>query len=232
MQKIDYKYNIRGWLTAINDNSTEFSEGDRFGMRLWYNKKPDDSEGLYNGNIAATAWSTPNYKNLQYVYTYNSLNRLTVAEFTGAGFNENSFKVNYSYDYNGNIKSLRRYGMANSPAIDDIDFGYITDSNVLDYSNDGWGDAPGVEDFSGSITGTGLYTYDANGNMEHDYYKGLNVTYNFLNLPEELDFGDGNRIHYFYNSTGEKILRTVDINSVANKNTYYFAVEQFGKQYQ
>jgi hypothetical protein len=40
IQKIDYKYNIRGWLTAINNNSTEFSEGDRFGMRLWYNKKP------------------------------------------------------------------------------------------------------------------------------------------------------------------------------------------------
>jgi hypothetical protein len=34
MQKIDYKYNIRGWLTGINDPGLASGEGDRFGMKL------------------------------------------------------------------------------------------------------------------------------------------------------------------------------------------------------
>ncbi|MCF8360927.1 MAG: DUF6443 domain-containing protein [Prolixibacteraceae bacterium] len=225
MQKIDYKYNIRGWLTAINEPSSEFSEGDRFGMRLWYNKKPDDSEGYFNGNIAATAWSTPNYKNLQYAYTYNKLNRLTQAKFWGEGFRDttNYFKVNYSYDANGNILRLERYGLDDSPRLDNITYGYYDNTNVLKYSSDPNGDAPYIDDFIGTYSGTGVYyEYDPNGNMTRDDYKGLAVEYNDLNLPEELDFGSNNKILYFYNSTGEKMLRAIDSDSVADMNTYYF----------
>jgi RHS repeat-associated protein len=225
MQKIDYKYNIGGWLTAINEPGSEFSEGDRFGMRLWYNLKPDDSEGYFNGNIAATAWSTPNYKNLQYVYTYNKLNRLTQAKFWGEGFRDttNYFKVNYSYDANGNILRLERYGLNDSPRLDNITYGYYDDTNVLKYSSDPNGDAPYIDDFIGTYSGAGTYyEYDPNGNLIRDDYKRLTISYNDLNLPEELDFGSNNKILYFYNSTGEKMLRAIDSDSVADMNTYYF----------
>jgi hypothetical protein len=36
LQNIDYSYNIRGWLTAIN-NADLSSTGDLFGMELKYN---------------------------------------------------------------------------------------------------------------------------------------------------------------------------------------------------
>jgi RHS repeat-associated protein len=224
MQKVDYRFNIRGWLTAINDTCTEFSEGDRFGMRLWYNRKPDGTAGLYNGNISNMGWSAPNYQNLQYAFTYDGANRLTQAEFTGAGFSANSFKENYNYDKNGNIEILQRFGMANSPAIDHITYGYEgASSNRLMYSYDSQGDVPGVEDFSGTLTGTTAhYGYDPNGNLIRDDYKDLDITYNNFNLPDQLDLANNNRINYFYNSTGEKMLRAVSENGGTPEMTYYF----------
>ena len=41
-QQVDYKYNIRGWLTSINEGAT-ISGGDQFGMQLDY-----ESAGQYN----------------------------------------------------------------------------------------------------------------------------------------------------------------------------------------
>jgi hypothetical protein len=91
------------------------------------------------------------------------------------------------------------------------------------YSYDKQGDATGIEDFSGTLTGdSACYSYDPNGNLNLDDYKGLAITYNDNNLPEELDFGNNNSINYFYDATGEKMLRVVS-DSLSNTNrTYYF----------
>jgi RHS repeat-associated protein len=93
----------------------------------------------------------------------------------------------------------------------------------LKCSYDSRGDAPNVEDFSGTLTGTTAhYGYDYNGNLNLDDYKGLSITYNDNNLPQELDFGNNNIINYFYDATGEKLLRFVG-DSLSNTNlTYYF----------
>jgi hypothetical protein len=42
MQKIYYKYSLRGWQTGINDPglSTAATDGDKFGMKLGYNHAP------------------------------------------------------------------------------------------------------------------------------------------------------------------------------------------------
>jgi len=45
------------------------------------------------------------------------------------------------------------------------------------------------------------YAYDANtkgtgGNMTRDDNKGITVTYNALNLPTNVDFGNGNKIEW------------------------------------
>lgn len=38
------------------------------------------------------------------------------------------------------------------------------------------------------------YNYDNNGNLIKDYNKGIvNIKYNYLNLPQEIDFGNGNK---------------------------------------
>ncbi|MCF8359788.1 MAG: hypothetical protein K9H26_13585 [Prolixibacteraceae bacterium] len=93
------------------------------------------------------------------------------------------------------------------------------------YSSDPNGDAPYIDDFIGTYSGAGdYYEYDHNGNLAQDYYKNLLISYNDLNLPEQLDFANNDRINYFYNSTGEKMLRAVNSDSVPelNINTYYF----------
>src|SRR5688572_6266832 len=61
-QYIDYRYNIRGWLTRINDSNLSAVDGgpkDYFGMELGYNDGLGlASSGQYNGNISAIKWST------------------------------------------------------------------------------------------------------------------------------------------------------------------------------
>jgi RHS repeat-associated protein len=50
------------------------------------------------------------------------------------------------------------------------------------------------------------YTYDANGNMTSDYNKGITeIKYNSLNLPQAIQFKNGNAIYYTYDAMGEKL---------------------------
>jgi len=130
-QQVDYRYNIRGWLTRINDSELSSVDGgpkDYFGIELGYN----DAIGIfataqYNGNISAMKWSTNlglgfNDAQLEifeptargYAFTYDALNRLrtskhfenTVDWSTATSFHENIDE----YDLNGNIKKLKRTG--------------------------------------------------------------------------------------------------------------------------
>jgi RHS repeat-associated protein len=66
------------------------------------------------------------------------------------------------------------------------------------------------------------FIYDANGNLIRDNYRNVNITNNQYNLPEVIDFGNNNRINYFYNSTGEKMLRAVSVAGATPIMTYYF----------
>ena len=50
--------------------------------------------------------------------------------------------------------------------------------------------------------------------MKTDLNKGINyIKYNHLNLPTEITFSDNNKIKYIYNSSGQKISKTVHHNS-------------------
>jgi hypothetical protein len=61
-QKIDYTYNIRGWLTGINDVDALAKTGDPkdlFAFKINYNTTTTTGvKALYNGNIAETYWSS------------------------------------------------------------------------------------------------------------------------------------------------------------------------------
>ncbi|MCO6174984.1 hypothetical protein NHF50_07980, partial [Flavobacterium sp. NRK F10] len=119
LQTVDYTYNIRGWLTNINDVNNIMTGNDLFNFKIDYNDyaplaihdaAPD---ALYNGNISATYWRTANDNVLRkYNYSYDDLNRLTNADYlkpeATAVFN--NYKEQVSYDKNGNIKTLVRNG--------------------------------------------------------------------------------------------------------------------------
>ena len=70
LQKNDYIYNIRGWMTQMN-NPSSFSENDVFAMKLEYNP------ALFNGNISKFTWAYSSNDIRNYTYTYDGNNRIT-----------------------------------------------------------------------------------------------------------------------------------------------------------
>ncbi|HOO84781.1 MAG TPA: DUF6443 domain-containing protein, partial [Prolixibacteraceae bacterium] len=86
LQRIDYKYNIRGWLTKINDPLLSSGEGDRFGMALYYNRTPTAGPGYFNGNIYSIKWASHSTAtNQQQNFVYDRANRLTQSRTTNMG---------------------------------------------------------------------------------------------------------------------------------------------------
>ncbi|MBN8683588.1 MAG: hypothetical protein J0L99_13150 [Chitinophagales bacterium] len=60
-----------------------------------------------------------------------------------------------------------------------------------------------------------VYGYDASGNMNADPYKGMNITYNHLNLPTLITFAGGSKkIELLYSGNGAKLRKTVSENNV------------------
>jgi hypothetical protein len=75
--KQNYQYNIRGWMTKINNPSN--LNGKLFGYEMKYANPANTllSPAKYNGNIAEIDWKTANDGVLRrYGYQYDSLNRL------------------------------------------------------------------------------------------------------------------------------------------------------------
>ena len=75
--------------------------------------------------------------------------------------------------------------------IDQMNYTYTTNSNILESVNDAINDNYGFKE----INQNGVeYTYDANGNMVSDYNKGITITYNHLNLPTQVQLSNGSTI--------------------------------------
>jgi RHS repeat-associated protein len=212
-QRIDYKYNIRGWLTGINDPTNLSADHDLFGMRLYYENTEEmgsvSRSGSYNGNIAGMKWNTLNDKMRGYGFTYDELNRLEGADYAdGNNLNQH---INYfseavtSYDKNGNIMGLNR--SYENIRVDSLSYTYYPKSNKLKRITDSGTPNSNVDDYPGTTAG---YGYDTNGNMTNDSAKNLAFTYNStLNLPRRVDFGGNNFIYYHYTAGGVKLLKHV-----------------------
>uniref|UniRef100_UPI002620A60D DUF6443 domain-containing protein n=1 Tax=uncultured Aquimarina sp. TaxID=575652 RepID=UPI002620A60D len=212
LQKVDYTYNVRGWLKAINEGTTD--NGDLFGFAINYNTTIENlgAVALYNGNISETSWKTAN-DNIKraYGYQYDALNRILAGTSSDGRYNLS----NVSYDKNGNIETLRRTGaiVTNPDRNRSGDFGMMDN---LTYEYDQGNKLRTVTDqviapfgFSKRTTVTGDdYQYDDNGNMTVDHTKGINgITYNHLNLPSAVVIDNAEHtgnINYIYDATGVK----------------------------
>ena len=231
LQSVDFTYNERGWLTQINDEDLSDGEGDLFGMRLYYQEGLPALNGdpQYNGNISAVVWkSAPDNVKRGYGYGYDGINQLLYAQYarnnsgSWSGQEYDQYSVsNLSYDLNGNIKTLDRRGPDDPGGyIDRLTYAYhgnqliaVEDAVPTHYNYD----------FRNGVVYSGAdeYAYDANGNMTRDDNKGITVTYNELNLPTEVDFGNDNRIEWIYSASGEKLRKTVYFNSGVSVVTDY-----------
>jgi len=139
-QNVDQRYNIRGWLTNINnsqlanDGITNSDNNDLFGMDLLYDQQ-DNGMGnstQFNGNISAVKWSNnlalSSTRSNGYKYSYDAMNRILGANYltntastwtASSNFAENGF----SYDLNGNIQGLNRTNSSGT-AMDNLTYTY------------------------------------------------------------------------------------------------------------
>ena len=213
----------------------------------------------YNGNISATSWRVAGRDAQGYAYTYDNLDRMTEAKYfdilisqtnnpggqptTSSSFStDNKFREALTYDVRGNILSLQRNGLnggswtsngytaATYGAIDNLSYAY-NDKNQLNKVSDaslynkGFGYI--FYDKSRPID----FTYDANGNLITDVNKRITkIEYNYLNLPQEIQFGGSSvKLQFVYDASGVKLQKrfvysntliyTIDyVNGVEYKN--------------
>ncbi|WP_337968401.1 DUF6443 domain-containing protein [uncultured Flavobacterium sp.] len=238
LQKIDYNYNIRGWLTEIN-KTTNLQQGsdprDLFAFKINYNTIEANSsvtKTLYNGNIAETFWTSNSDGGILrgYGYQYDQLNRLKNATYQTPKLtdNKNYFGESIDYDKNGNINKLQRKFMAgtiSNPYADDMDnlgYFYLNNSNHLMKVTDTTNNPQGFKDDSNGYNDTeDDYAYDDNGNLIKDQNKNITeITYNHLNLPKKITFGTTGNIEYIYNALGQKLEKIVTEKGVVTNTKY------------
>ncbi len=227
-------YNIRGWLTGLNTTNKDIAE-PLFNLNLYYNEPFADATALYNGNISAMLWSSSKFTAAKsYKFTYDELERIETATYSGAS--GHNYNTSYSYDKNGNIETLTRHGQfadGSFGVIDNLDYDYLGNQLIKVNEANGTGTDPRAK-----ITGfteigqqnqviatdptTHEYRYDVNGNMTADYNKGIgNINYNHLNLPTQIDMGSNNHINYLYDIAGTKLQQTVYDEGSIGKVTDY-----------
>lgn len=232
LQELQYKYNIRGWLTEVNNaaNLGQLNNGKRslFALKLNYNKPEQSINGvnaLYNGNITEQIWTSGiDNKKRSYGYVYDGVNRLVLGSFKapdlGSASAANLYDEKLAYDKNGNIIKLDRNGASLAGVVTTIDkltYGYESGSNLLSTVRDASGNQDGFK----QVNTSGIdYEYDEFGNLTSDKHKKITkIKYNHLNLPVEINFGT-DKIEYFYTSSGEKVQKKVTDKGVVTLTDY------------
>ncbi|TGE23527.1 DUF6443 domain-containing protein [Hymenobacter metallicola] len=247
VQSVDYRYNIRGWLTTIN-NPDSLQTKDLWSMALHYEQGFVTPQ--YNGNIAGQTWRSKS-DNIQraYGYRYDNLNRLLQGDFVAKGATEwDQERDNYrfyaaSYDANGNLLTLRRRGLLQEGSrttprqyglTDVLRYRYtLTSDGSLGTSQDEVGTPSSnrllrVDDIVASTSETAAgqvsradfqdgtttgrkqadYAYDVAGSMTSDWNKGIShIQYNYLHLPEQIEWQNGNQLQYIYTASGQKVAK-------------------------
>ncbi|TWI95611.1 RHS repeat-associated protein [Mucilaginibacter frigoritolerans] len=244
LQSVDYRYNIRGQVTSINNSTlsndnglTNADSNDLFGMQMLYDQTDSNlgNTPKYNGKLSAVKWMSKDGNNNSsyeraFVYSYDAQDR-----YTGEIYNERpsnsttstAFTTTHgwdetgiSYDLNGNLLSLsRNTGTQGSSTYTNIDnLTYTPDPQTPDRLKT-VGDAS--NNALGFIGGTGNYTYDANGNLAVDPYKGISqISYSFLNRTSKIAFTSSvNRYITYVTDANGTVLRKQQYDNVSGVAT-------------
>lgn len=231
LQSLDFRYNIRNWLTNVNNLPTGDDTNDYFGMDLSYNTPLNNAGNSprSDGMVSAIKWRqdlTP--KSNLYNFSYDNIGRLASATFKRSNNpaqlptpdwslqNDYYDEGNLTYDLNGNIKTLNRTTESfngtsyTADPVDVLSYDYSTyGGNKLSKVTDGSTSSNKQLGFSdGANTGVD-YTYDGNGNLSQDLNKGIaSISYFFNNLPFRVTFNDNSYLQYAYDAAGIKLSET------------------------
>ena len=195
-----YSYNVRSWLTEIS--SPLFTE------TMYYNTDtPFTSTPAYGGNISALSCLSVDSVQRAYSFYYDSASRLTSADYRENEASSAKYQASYSYDANGNVTSLQRYGryVSDWRLVDDLSYTYLG-NRLQSVSKSGVNPKYyGAMYFHDGATANTEYEYDENGNITKDLNQKISsIQYNLLNLPTKVTMTDSRTISYTYTAEGEK----------------------------
>jgi RHS repeat-associated protein len=232
--------------------------------------KLDPTTERFNGNI--TAWSSQSYSPalgngtglMGNTFTYDRLNRIRSSNFnifTGMSWPATptgDYNTSYTYDADGNIKTLLRNGFTSTggggPAdnkMDNLSYTYDIANKkynrllrVDDTGNNNYRALPlnwGDEDVSHVTAGSPEYTYDALGNITVDRRDNVKLTWDVYGKVAMVEPTDNTgtvinptmskpKITFTYDASGKRIIKFVQTDPVDfhNNQTYYYMMDANG----
>ena len=221
---VDYEYDELGRLSGRMLGTVE--EQSDYDMRSWLTEKSSELFSMslghsYTGNI--TSWQRqhkgdPSGDGPQnrYEFTYDDLSRLThTDQYVNGERVRQNVERHLSYDRNGNLLSMIRYENGEEQCNMKYQYQgnhlyrYMEDELVdVDFGADTVTMLPSVLRFENLKPWLALHEYDANGNVTKDWERGLDMSYNCLNLLEYASDNDANAINYCYLADGTKLSAT------------------------
>ncbi len=210
VDSIRYTYNIQDWMTRIQ--SSEFDE------KIYYNQSfplaASSAVPAYNGNISASSWTYSTQTN-GYTYSYDDKNRFYFCYgIVDSVFADGYYTERMQYDKSGNITRLERWD--NHDAMNILHYTY--DGNqVTKVTDQGYGPLDyGCKRYMDLADETVEMDYDANGNLVYDLDREIvAIRYNILNLPDTVQFKNGNQIVNHYDALGNRYKTTYHTRKVA-----------------
>lgn len=244
LQEINFTYLTNGLLKAINQgyhntsntnitpyttcstpnptNYSTYNDKDLFYLELYYDQSiPGGPVPVRkNGEVSAMRWQTKGRSYQNYLFTYDYLGQMTLANYrdfnhaTNSMVNTGRFSELISYDIRGNITTLTRVGASSASncstnlQIDNLTYNYTGQTgNRLHSITDAVAWTAGQNGFKPA---TGNYTYDANGNITADPYKGITgIIYNVFNKPTRITKSDGKFITFTYDGSGGMLSKSI-----------------------
>ena len=230
-----YEYDELGRLAArrLGEGTSAIAEQSEYDIRSWLTKKSSELFDMslghsYTGNITSWQWQhkgDPSGDGPQnrYVFTYDGLSRLAnTTQYVNGELNKQNVERFLTYDRNGNLQTFIRY--ENGSCVSNSTYNY-SGNRLVSY-------CPGTV-FEREDVGIGeiivpkkgivfpltvqLHQYDANGNVTRDWERGLDMSYNCLNLLEYASDNDANAINYCYLADGTKL----SVTDVGENGLYY-----------
>jgi RHS repeat-associated protein len=180
-----------------------------------------DQRSLYNGNIVRQTTGIHSIENLQRSYKYDQMNRLKNSDYASVSNDLNhtviamanaAFKNSYTYDADGNIKTLLRKD-ATGTTIDQLTYNYPDPSkNRLGHVTDVAANGVGTDLPTGQVAGN--YQYDAIGNLVKDQQGEISKIYwNLYGKVSQMEIASANnvKINYNYDGGGNRVRKDVFI---------------------
>ena len=209
---VDYEYDELGRLAArrLGEGTSAIAEQSEYDIRSWLTKKSSELFDMslghsYTGNITSWQWQhkgDPSGDGPQnrYEFTYDGLSRLAnTDQYVNNEKTRQNVERCLSYDRNGNLQTFIRY--ENGACVSNSTYNY-SGNRLVSYR-------PGTvfereDGDAGEIIlpkkgivfplTVQLHEYDANGNVTKDWERGLDMSYNCLNLLEYASDNDAHAV--------------------------------------